>query len=258
MQKIRQRMNEDKVAMLAAVGRVMHQNLIQIIGLQGGFQGVWIDHEHVGFSLREMEIAALAARSVGLDCFARIAPTDYALVTKCLEAGAGGVMAAMIHSAAQAEEFVQWATFAPRGNRGLNTSGYDGGYATRSPKDFVAHANRESFVAIQIETLGALEECEAIAAIDGVDLLFIGPSDLSQALGVTGDFMHEKCIAAVDRVAAACKSAGKHWGAVCMNPEHGQMFIDRGCRMLSPTSDTKIINAGVAATKTTYANYFGA
>src|SRR5690606_20619941 len=126
----------------------------------------------------EIELAVIAGRSVGLDSFVRIAPTDYAVVTRCLETGAGGVMAAQIRSAEHAEEFVRWAKFAPRGARGLNTGGFDGGFGNRSPADFTAGANRDSFVAIQIETLGAVEECDAIAAIDGVDHLFVGPADL--------------------------------------------------------------------------------
>jgi 2-dehydro-3-deoxyglucarate aldolase/4-hydroxy-2-oxoheptanedioate aldolase len=88
--------------------------------------------------------------------------------------------------------------------------------------------------------------------------LFVGPSDLSQALGVTGDFFHPKCQEAIDRVAAACQKHGKNWGAVCVSPEHADMLAGKGCRMLSPTSDTKIINAGIQSVKQSYGKYFSA
>ncbi|MFQ5733885.1 MAG: HpcH/HpaI aldolase/citrate lyase family protein, partial [Planctomycetaceae bacterium] len=176
--------------------------------------------------------------------------------TKCLEAGGGGVMAAQIFSAEQAEEFVRWAKFAPRGARGLNTGGWDARFASIPVTEFCEKSNRESFVAIQIETAQSVEECDAIAAIDGVDLLFVGPSDLSQSLGVLGDFMNPRCLSAIDRVAAACRNHGKHFGAVCVNPEHAAMLIDKGCKMLSPTSDSKIVNAGIAAVKKEYGAYF--
>lgn len=256
MKTIKERLADDELLLVMGVGRVMHHNLLQIIGVQGGFQALWFDHEHVGFSMTELEIGTLACRSQGMDNFVRIAPTDYALVTKCLEAGGGGVMAAQIYTAAQAEEFVRWAKFAPRGARGLNVGGWDARFATIPVKQFCEKSNRESFVAIQIETLQSVEECDAIAAIDGVDLLFVGPSDLSQSLGITGDFMNPKCLEAIDRVAAACRNHGKHWGAVCVNPEHGAMMIEKGCKMLSPTSDGKIINAGIQAVKQDYASYF--
>ncbi len=256
MQLIKQKLAESKMVLMSGMGRILHHNILQILGIQGGFDGVWFDHEHVGFSMEQLEVSALACRSEGLENFVRIAPTDYALVTRCLEAGAGGMMAAMIHSAEQAEQFVRWAKFHPRGQRGLNVGGYDARFATISPAEFVKQANEKTFVAIQIETLGAVEHCEAIAAIDGVDLLFVGPSDLSQALGVTGDFFNPKCLEAIDRVSAACRKHGKTWGAVCVSPAHAEMLTEKGCLLLSPTSDTKIINAGIQSIKQSYSKYF--
>src|SRR5690606_30351960 len=154
------------------------------------FDGFWIDHEHCGFTIEQMESAARAGRACGMDCFVRVAPTDYALVTRCLESGTGGVMAAQISSPEQAEEFVKWAKFAPRGHRGLNPGGFDGRFGTLPLAEFCKQANEKTFVAIQIETVAAVDCCEEIAAIDGVDLLFYGPADLSQAYGVTGETMH--------------------------------------------------------------------
>lgn len=253
---LKERLARKEMVLVAAVGRVMHHNLVQIIGIQGGFHALWFDHEHVGFSMSELEIGTLAARSQGLDTFVRIAPTDYALVTKCLEAGGGGIMAAQIASAEQAEQVVRWTKFAPRGLRGLNVSGWDAQFAKLPIPEFCARSNRDSFVAIQIETLGALDECEAIAAIDGVDLLFVGPSDLSQSLGVTGQFFDPKMVEAVDRIAAACRRHGKPWGAVCGNVEHAELLVEKGCTMLSPTNDVRFINAGLQAVKRDYGKFF--
>lgn len=255
-ERIKERLARDELVLVMGAGRIMHHNLYQIIGMQEGFHALWFDHEHVGLTMEQLEIGTLAARSVGMDNFVRVAPTDYALVTKCLEAGGGGVMAAQIGSAEQAEQFVQWAKFAPRGARGLNTGGYDARFASTPVREFCESSNRDSFVAIQIETAAAVEDCEAIAAIDGVDLLFVGPSDLSQSLGVTGEFFHPKCLEAIACVSEACKTHGKHWGAVCVNPKHGDLMVDMGCKMLSPTSDVKLIHAGLEAVKWEYARYF--
>lgn len=253
---IKSRLANGEQLMVFAVGRLFHPNLIQLLGRQEGFGGFWIDHEHVGLTMNEINIAAITGRSVGLDCFVRIAPTDYALVTRCLETGAGGVMAAQIHSADHAEEFVRWAKFVPRGSRGLNTGGYDGGFGGHLAADFIEAANRDNFVAIQIETLGAVEDCEGIAAIDGVDHLFVGPADLSQALGVTGDFMNPKCIEAIDRVSAACRKHGKTWGAVTVTPEHTAMCVEKGCSLLSPVNDVRLANAGLKALRAEFSEWF--
>ena len=111
-----------------ALGRVIHPVVIEMYGLAGGFHGFWLDLEHAFISTEQMIMASLAAKANEMDCFVRLAPTGYSPVTQCLETGVGGVMAAQIHSAAQAEEFVKWTKFAPRGTRGLNMSGRDAGY----------------------------------------------------------------------------------------------------------------------------------
>ena len=100
------------------VGRLPTAVTVDLFALAGGFDGFWIDQEHTGLPYEQVMLLALAARANDMDCFVRMSPTNYALVTQNLEAGAGGVMAARIESAAHAEEFVQWAKFAPRGNRG--------------------------------------------------------------------------------------------------------------------------------------------
>lgn len=256
-ESLKQKLQRGQRVQVFAVGRLFHHNLIQILGLHGGFDGFWIDQEHAGLSIRDVEIAAIAGRSVGLDSFVRIAPTDYSAVTRCFESGAGGVMAAQIHSAEQAEEFVRWSKFAPRGCRGLNVGGSDGHFALRRAAEFVESSNNETFVAIQVETLGALDACDAIAEIDGVDLLFIGPSDLSQALGVTGQFLHARCIEAIDRVADACRAHGKTWGAVTPSAEHASRLLEKGCSMFSAVNDVRLANAGITALKAEYAALFG-
>jgi 2-dehydro-3-deoxyglucarate aldolase/4-hydroxy-2-oxoheptanedioate aldolase len=237
---------------------MMSPATIDLFALAGGFHGFWLDQEHVGLTWKEIEIAASAGRANGFDCFVRMAPDSYAQVTQNLEAGAGGVMAAMIASAEHAEQFVTWAKFAPRGFRGVNTSGRDGWYTHKSQNELAETANREHLVAIQIETLGALADVDKIAANDGVDLLFVGPSDLSQALGVPGDKHHAKVWEAYERVAAACRKHGKHWGTVPADPAAADRCVELGCRMVSFTNDVGSFRLGIAAAKANYACLFPA
>jgi len=253
---IKERLNRGEFVRILGISRVLHHNIIQILGINGGFHGVWFDLEHVGNAFENIEIATIAARASGLDSFVRLPPTDYAIVTRCLEAGASGVMAAQIQDAAHAIEFVSWTRFHPDGTRGLNSGGWDAQYSTIPLPEFCRSANANRFVAIQIETLGALQECDAIAAIDGVDSLFIGPSDLSQNLGITGDFMNPRCIEAVEQVGAACRRHGKHLGAVSVSPDHARMLKNAGCNLFSPANDVRVINAGIAAIKETYSEFF--
>lgn len=256
MPTLKERLDRGETAIILAAGRVYHHNILQIAGMTGGFHGVWFDMEHVGLTTNQLEVATLACKAYGMDSFCRVAPTDYATVTRCFEAGAGGIMAAQIFSAKQAEEFVQWAKFAPRGWRGLNVGGVDARFTTMPAAEFTKKANAETFTLIQIETLPAVDECDAIAAIDGVDALFIGPADLSQSLGVTGDFFNEKCLNAIDKIAAACKKHKKHLAAVAFNPAHAKMLHEKGCRLISPTTDVRVVVAGLNAVRKDFAEFF--
>jgi 4-hydroxy-2-oxoheptanedioate aldolase len=253
---MKHRLQRGERVIVFAVGRMFHHNFIHYLGMQGDFDGFWIDMEHGGLTTHDVEFAATAGMAHDLDCFVRVPPTDYATVTRCFESGATGVMAAQIKTADQAEEFVQWAKFAPRGRRGLNPLGYDGGFGTIPLAEFAERANRDTFVAIQIETAQAVEEVDGIAAIDGVDLLFVGPSDLSQAVGVIGDFMGESSLDAIDRVAAACRAHGKQWGAVTPSPDYASMLLEKGCALISPVNDVKVVTTGLAAMKESYSVLF--
>jgi len=224
--------------------------------MAGAFDGLWLDQEHGGMSVEQVQLASASARANRLGMFVRMAPTGYAQVTQNLEAGADGVMAARLRSAAHAEQFVTWCKFAPRGDRGLNSSGFDGRYTFKPLAELVTDANRDSFVAIQIETLGALEEVDQIAAIEGVDLLFVGPADMSQALGCVGQVNNEKVWEAIDRVAAACRRHNKPWGTVPAGPDYAARCVDKGCRMLTLANETLAVRRGVEALKQWYSDFF--
>lgn len=248
-ESLKNRMQSGDRLVVFASGRMFHPNVVKFVGMTGDFDGHWIDVEHTGFSWSEVESAITAGLAFGLESFVRVPPTDYATVTRCFESGAVGVMAAQIQSAEHAAEFVSWAKFAPDGRRGLNPLGNDGRFGTVPLAEFTERSNRDTFVAVQIESRGAVEEVEDIASIDGVDMLFVGPSDLGQALGHTGDFLHPDCLAAVDRVAAACRESGIQWGAVTPTPEYADLVIDKGCTVISPVNDVKLVTAGLAASK---------
>jgi 4-hydroxy-2-oxoheptanedioate aldolase len=249
---LKQRIQSGERLVVFGVGRMFHHNIVHYLGMTGDFDGFWVDVEHGGLTVADIEVAVAAGRTHGLEAFVRVPPTDYATVTRCFESGAVGVMAAQIRSAEQTEEFVRWAKFAPRGRRGLNPLGHDGRFGTLPLAEFAERANRDTFVAVQIETAQAVDEVDAIAAIDGVDLLFVGPSDLGQALGVIGDFTHPRCLEALDRVAAACASNGKHWGAVTPSPSYASILIEKGCTLISPTNDVKLVTSGMTAVRESF------
>src|SRR5262245_36544947 len=136
--KIKELLARDAIVHVFGMGQLCGTKLIEIVALAGGYDAMWLDQEHSGLSIRDIELATLACRAHGLDSFVRVAPTDYATVMRPMEAGAGGVMAAQIRTAAEVEQFVRWAKFWPRGNRGLTGAGIDGKYSLTPPAEYTA------------------------------------------------------------------------------------------------------------------------
>src|SRR5919204_3344517 len=163
--RLKELLAQGSLVRVYGLGQLCHPKLVEMVGLLGGYDAVWLDQEHAGLTVEQIEHAARAARACGLDSFVRLAPTDYSAVMRPLEAGAGGVMAAQVRSARQAEEVVTWSKFHPRGLRGVNSTGVDGRYGTLPLLEYLRRANDETFVAIQIEHADAVEEVEGIAAL---------------------------------------------------------------------------------------------
>jgi 2-dehydro-3-deoxyglucarate aldolase/4-hydroxy-2-oxoheptanedioate aldolase len=254
--RLKQRLSKGQLTRVFCLGHLCDAKMVEILDLQGGFDAVWLDQEHCALTLEQIQQATRAARGAELDSFVRLAPTDYATIMRPLEAGAGGIMAAQVRSARQTEQIVQWAKFHPRGLRGINNSGVDGGYGTIPFADYLRKANADSFIAIQIEHVDALEEVDAIAAVKDVDVLFVGPADLSQSMGLPGEWNHPKLWNALERVAQAAKNHGIHWAILPPDPDYARRCVELGCRMLSLGLDVWAVQKGLKAFQQEYAEFF--
>src|SRR5579862_2561007 len=171
MPRIKQILAEGKVVRMFGLGQLLSPKLVEIVGEHGEFDALWLDAEHAGITMKEIELATMAARAYGMDHFVRLPATDYAAIMRPLEAGAGGVMVSMVRSPEEAEQAVRWAKFAPRGERGMNGGNRDGRFGLTPMAEYAARANTDTFIGIQIETAGAIAEVAEIAAVPDVDLL---------------------------------------------------------------------------------------
>jgi 2-dehydro-3-deoxyglucarate aldolase/4-hydroxy-2-oxoheptanedioate aldolase len=162
-----------------------------------------------------------------------------------------------VQSADQTEEIVHWAKFHPRGIRGINNTGYDGRYGMMPMDEYLRRANAHTFIAIQIENTRALAEVEKIAAVPDVDILFIGPADLSQSMGLPAQWNHPDLWKAIERVALAARAHGTHWAILPPDAAYARRCVDLGYRMLSIGIDIWAIQRGLRAFQTEYAEFFG-
>jgi 2-dehydro-3-deoxyglucarate aldolase/4-hydroxy-2-oxoheptanedioate aldolase len=209
-----------------------------------GFDGVWVDMEHRDFTYEEAAVMTLAARAADCDAVVRIRKDSYADFFRPLEDGAAGIMVPHIKTRPEAEFAVYNAKYAPVGRRGMDGVGADTFYGLH--QDDHTEANRETFVLVQIEDFEGVDVIEEIVGVEGIDGILVGPADLSQSYGVTGQLRHEKVLAAQERVGRACREVGKWWGAPGLNPEHTRWLIERGAQFIALGSDYGLLFAGFA------------
>jgi len=255
--RVKQLLAQKKMVRAFGMGQLCDPKIVEMVGYNGGWDAVWLDLEHVALPGPTIEQCTRAARAVGLDCFVRLAPTDYASVMRPYEAGAGGIMAAQVRSYDQAAEILRWCKFHPLGLRGVNSGGVDGKYGSYPVGDYLKRANDETYVILQVEHFECVEAIEKIAALPSLDCLFIGPFDLSQSMGIPGELDHPQMWDAVKRVATACKKNNVPWAILPKDAGYAKKCVDLGCTMLSVGFDTWVIFRGLKGFQEDYAWFQG-
>jgi 2-keto-3-deoxy-L-rhamnonate aldolase RhmA len=195
-----------------------------------GADFVLFDMEHTGWSIETMRQLLAATRGSGVTPLVRVSGAERHLVSRPLDLGAYGVMVPMMESADEARRLARFARFQPDGTRGVGVY-----YPDDMPDGLAAGLalrNREQLLIAQIETAAGVERADEIAAVDGIDLLWIGHFDLTTSLGVPGEFGHPRHTAAVARVFAAAASAGKPVGALATSIGDAQNLIGQGYRAI--------------------------
>ncbi len=220
----------------AGMSRLTDPWLAELIG-RLGFDVIWLDMEHRPFGYEIVDPISLACRSTGIDLMVRILKTGYSSPMRVLEFGANGVMVPHCRSVEEARQWVDWVRFPPLGKRGFDGAGADADYMLADPLEHLRHGNEEVFLTLQIEDREAVDQVEEIVAVEGVDMLFVGPADLTISYGVPMQTGHPSVQKAIDRVAAACAKHGKWWGMPTGTPEAAQALLDRGARFVTCGGD---------------------
>lgn len=221
------------------------------IAANAGAEFAVFDMEHSGWSIETIRLLMATTPKSELVPIVRIPATEYHFVANVLDMGAMGVMVPMCESADQARLFVSSAKYPPVGRRGTAFGIAHDDYRSGSIPDIVRSANDETLLIAQIETATGLDNVEQIAAVPGINALWIGLFDLTTSLGIPGQMDHPDVLAATDRVFAACR-ANNIVPAVLVNsiPE-GQSQIQRGFKLIAYGGDLWIYQAalkrGIAA-----------
>ena len=199
-----------------------------------GFDFLLFDGEHAPIGERECENLARVCELTGVTSIARV-PTNQAwMIGRHLDTGIQGIQIPMVNTAAEAEAALRAARYAPLGTRGL-AGARAAGYAQRLPFSYpahVAHSNAESMVIVQVETAKAIEALPEIVEVPGIDVIFIGPTDLSLSLGYPGDFSHPTVQAAFQRIVAIVENSDKALGVLAADTRASLEWRARGARYI--------------------------
>lgn len=198
-----------------------------------GFDGIWVDNEHRPFDAREAQSLIAYHHLADIDCMWRPSVTEKGALYRLLEDGASGLMIPHVSTPERAQQLAQAVKFPPIGDRGLDGSGLDGDFYINLPATYPQDANRETFLVVQIETPQALDNVDAIAAVPGVDVIFLGPGDMSLRLGCSPAVNDPKMMDAQKRIAAAAKAHGKAWGRPVGTAEDAKMIAGMGAQLVA-------------------------
>src|SRR5438128_10242300 len=192
---------------------------IAMIAAACGFDAIYIDLEHNPTSLETAAAICVAALGIGITPIARVSSRDPHDATRILDCGAQGVMVPHVQNAAEAKAIVEACLYAPKGHRSAFGSGPALGYAAIGQAEVCRRLNQETLLMAMIETPEAVGSADAIAAVDGIDVLHIGASDQATEVGIPGQYPHERMRAAFETVAKAARSHGKATGDAGVDQE---------------------------------------
>ena len=221
-----------------------------------GFDWLLLDLEHGAADHSELVHQLQAASAAATPALVRIAWNEPWRFKRVLDSGAAGVMVPWVSSVAEARAAAESMRYFPEGIRGAATMIRANGFGTERD-EYLRAANDGLLTVVQIETRQAVDNAAAIAAVEGVDVLFVGPFDLSIGLGIGGQFDHPQFLAALEQVVAGARAAGKAAGILLQRPDQVATTVERGFSFIALGSDGGLVSAGMTQLASAFAPFRG-
>jgi 4-hydroxy-2-oxoheptanedioate aldolase len=214
----------------------------EIVGLSG-FDWVLIDLEHGSGTEKDVLAQLQALESTPAGVIVRVESSESQRIHRVLDMGAEGIMCPKVHNPEEARKVVRGLHYPPHGNRGVAKMVRASQFA-QNFQSYYETAHENILGVLQIETVEVLNHLDEVAALDGVDVLFIGPADLSMELGIFGQFDHPRFKEALRETINAAKKAGKATGILFFNPEDYQMYQQMGIQLIACGADATFVADG--------------
>ena len=201
---------------------------------RAGYDCLWLDLEHRALTIHQVQALLAYSHLFDIDVMLRPPTLEKTGLYRYLEEGATGLLIPHVSTVEKAEALVDAVKFPPLGDRGIDNAGLDADFLQHDPDEFVAWANQETFLSVQIETPQAVRNVDSIAAVKGVDMIFIGPGDLGLRLRQSGEMTLDE---AWEIVAAACRKHGVAFGGPTGPSPDMQRRKDQGAQLLIASSE---------------------
>jgi len=214
--------------------------VVEVLG-EAGFDFVIIDMEHGSFSFSEAEELVRAADSVGVTPIIRTPSSEEAYILRALECGARGVQVPHVDDAETARAVVEASHYYPEGRRGFSPYTRAGRYGALDPQIHIQSSNREVAVVIHIESAGGVRRLPEILGVGGIDVVFLGPYDLSQSLGIPGQVTSPQVKSTVEAAVAQARAYGAAAGTFIESAGHAIEWAQRGVQYLAYSVDAAIL-----------------
>lgn len=216
------------------------------ISAGSGMDWLLIDGEHSPIGLETMASLLRAVAPYPASPVVRVASVDTVLIKQVLDLGAQNIMVPMVDTPELAEQAAAAMFYPPRGVRGIGSA------LSRSARwngvpDYLHRAHELVSLTVQIESVTAVENAAQIAAVDGVDAVFVGPSDLAASMGLIGQQTHPDVLAAVAQVYQAVRPTGTKIGVNAFDPEQARTYVKAGFDFIAVTSDVTLMAQGTRA-----------
>ena len=222
----------------------------EVMGLMAmlGFHFNWICTEHRRIDPPMLAALTQACVKNGADVVVRLRPSNYSEIGTLLDSGVTGIMIPQVKGPEEVREVAAAVKFPPEGHRGSGGNSVDSDYGLTLPEEYFPTANENTFLIVQVETLEVVDHIEEIAAIDAVDVVFVGPGDLTLSLGIPGQQDHPDVLKIMRRVVRACEDHGKVAGIASGLPQIPEQ-IEMGFRLFSAASDFRSVLNGLRAAR---------
>ncbi len=237
---VKEALKQGKCQYGTGFGQLRSPEVLKLLAA-AGFHWAFIDTEHGGFDLETVQDLCRIAPYVGFTPLVRVADLQYALVARALDVGAHGVIFPRVESPELLQQAISWTKFPPAGVRGYGLTPVNYDYAAVTIPQAIEHYNAETLVVLQIETVAAIENMDALLDVPGVDVVMIGPADLSVALGIPGEFQNPKFIAACEQVRDACLKRGIAPGTHNRSLELMQFWKEKGMLFIGCGNETAML-----------------